>query len=225
MQEILTKTSNSIVVEKNGRTILYERDDYGFLSQVAPEPFKYTLGYKARQGTNVEMVNLRIRWLRQHIEDFKTFSAVDIGAGNMVFVKEAAKHFKSLVPFDLAGETISEFELYNAFWDIIFMTDVLEHFDDITDLFKIKFKYAFISFPETPDFDSEQLAQYRHFKPDEHIWMLNCEGFCRWAVDHGCEVVATGCPEDTIRTRWDKDRVNITSVILRMSNNLTKGIL
>jgi hypothetical protein len=98
---------------------------------------------------------------------------------------------------------------------MVVLSDVLEHFNDIDDLFTMKWRYAFISYPETPKVETwEQLKGWRHFKPDEHIWCLNKEGMRRWMYDHGSTVIATSHFEDSIRKRWDDQIPNITSFLI-----------
>lgn len=193
----------------------FMRDSYGFLKQQNPQPFDYTLAYKARQSTNPAMSWLRLGWLASHISVpvLKTFNAVDIGAGNLTFVKEAAKVFRRVVPFDLAGESISKEELYDTEWDILVLSDVLEHYEDIDDLWKLKFRYALISFPETPE--NMDLRTWRHYKPNEHIYMLNAGSFSSWVSRWDGLVVAAGCPEDLLRKRWHPDKVNISTFLIR----------
>lgn len=202
-------------ISLNSKNYEYSYDSYGFLKQVNPEPFNYDVAYKYKQSTNIEMVKLRLGYLALHLkEDFSKMRAVDIGAGNNVFINYASHYFKSIVPYDLDGESISKEELHTTHWDIIFLTDVLEHFTDIDDLWKINFNYAYISFPEYPK--DYPLDKYKHCKVNEHIYQLNEEGFTKF-VKGKAEIIAISYPEDLIRTRWDENYRNITSVIIKRS--------
>ena len=207
-----TRTSVSTTVRLKPQ---FERDAYGFWRQIDPKPFNYDLAYKARQSTNQAMDWLRLGWLASHIsiQTLKTFNVVDIGSGNGSFVREAAKVFKRVVPYDLAGESISEQELLDTTWDLISMADVLEHYHNIDDLWNLRFKYAFISFPETPE--GQDLTNWRHYKPDEHVYMLNAASFALWVQRWECQVVAAGCPEDLLRTRWNPAKPNISTFLIR----------
>ena len=194
---------------------LFERDQYGFWKQVNPRPFKYDLEYKKRQSTNTAMDWLRLGWLSNHlpVSAMRGFNVVDIGAGNGSFVTEAAKVFRRIVPYDLAGESITEEELYSTHWDIICLSDVLEHYHNIDDLWRLKFTYAFISFPEAPE--NYDLIKWKHCKPNEHVYMLNAASFALWVQRWEYVVVAAGCPEDLLRTRWDPARPNISTFLIR----------
>ena len=193
----------------------YKIDCYGFQKQVdTATTVVYDMAYKQKQSTTPEMSWLRLGWLAAHIpiRQLREFSTVDIGAGNGVFLREARKVFKSVVPYDLAGESITEQELLNTYFDLIILTDVLEHYKDVDDLWKLNFKYALISFPETPDYN---VQAWKHYKPGEHLYNLNAVSFNWWARHHDCQVLAQGTPEDLIRTRWDASKPNISTFLIR----------
>lgn len=191
-----------------------------FIKQTKHSDFKYTIDYKARQSTNVQMSFLRMGWLSAHIpyEEMSQMNVVDIGSGNGAFIKNARSVFKRVRGYDLAGNSITKEELYETTWDLIVMSDVLEHFHDISDLFEMKWKYAMITFPETPEVDSfEDLMKWRHFKPNEHIYHLDLKGMEEWLanIDSSVEVVGSGHFEDHIRKRWDDRVPNITTMLVK----------
>ncbi len=69
---------------------------------------------------------------------------------------------------------------------MIVLSDVLEHFADIEGLFEMSWDYAFISYPETPKVNTqEELEEWKHFKPNEHIWCLNLDGMVKWINGNG----------------------------------------
>ena len=194
---------------------MFKIDKYGFWKQENPSSFDYTQEYKNHQSTNAEMVYLRLGILASYFH-IKGFNAVDIGSGNNQFVRIASPHFKRLVGFDVCGESITSFELYKSMWDIIFLFDVLEHYQDINDLFKINFERIMISFPETPQVDTwEQLTTWRHYKPNEHIYCLNKEGMIKWFNEHGYNILCVNHAEDFIRRGQDTSKHNITTILAR----------
>jgi len=197
----------------------YIYDENGFVKQKEHDHFPYTVEYKKRQGTNVEMCYLRLGWLSAYFsyEEMKEMNVVDIGCGSGIFVKCCTGKFKKIVGYDVVGESISKRELYNVHWDLIVLSDVLEHFENIEDLFKIKWNYAMISFPETPKYENfEELKLWRHFKPNEHLYYLDLDNIIRWfEKNRDVEVVQTGNFEDLIRTRWNEEKTNISTVLVR----------
>jgi hypothetical protein len=196
----------------------FEKKEYGFWKQVNPESFDYDQAYKENQSTNLQMSCLRLGWLSAFFsyEEMKKMCVVDIGSGNGEFVRFCEGRFKSIESYDVCGESITKEELYSKDWDMVVLSDVLEHFDDINDLFRLKWKYAFVSFPETPNVETqEELERWHHYKPDEHIWCLNLSGVCRWLSENNCSVIATSNFEDLIRTRKSYDLSNISTVLVR----------
>lgn len=202
-------------ISLNSKNYEYSYDSYGFLKQVNPEPFNYDVAYKYKQSTNIEMVKLRLGYLALHLkEDFSKMRVVDIGAGNNVFVNYASHYFKSIVPYDLDGESISQEELYVTHWDLVCLFDVIEHYPNIDEFWKLNFTYAYLSFPELPK--DYPLENWKHLKPSEHLYGLNAEGFKKF-VEGKAEIIAMSYPEELIRTRWDNNYRNITSVIIKRS--------
>jgi hypothetical protein len=198
-------------------SIEFISDNYGFLKQKNPKRFFYGEQYKRNQATNIEMVELRLNWIRSHIqEELSTFSCVDVGSGNDCFVNNSKHVFKRIVPYDLSGKSISKKELQSTLWDMIFLTDVLEHFPNIDHLWKINFRYAYISYPE---YHGTPLKKWRHYKPNEHVYCLNINGM-KWFVKDKATIIASGCPEDAIRKKYDEDLNNITSIILKRIDNV-----
>lgn len=200
--------------------VAFERWKYGFWKQVSPRPFHYDEEYKHGQATNIEMAYLRLGWLASFFtyRAMKSMVVVDIGSGNGTFVHAAKDKFRDVYGYDLCGESISEETLLSTQWDLVVLNDVLEHFPRVDHLFDIDWKHCFLSFPETPHVETqEELARWRHYKPDEHVWCLNREGVSEWVASCGCEIVAVSNFEDLIRRRWDEGHPNITSMLLKKS--------
>ena len=199
------------------REVTFSSDLYGFQKQDDPQPFNYDMEYKMRQSTNDAMSWLRLGWLEAYIpfDKLRHFNAVDVGAGNYSFVRTAANVFKRMVPYDLAGESITEKELYGTTWDLVVMSDVLEHFHNIDDFWKMHFRYAMVSFPESPG--DMPIREWRHYKPDEHIYCLTQAKLSQWVIHNGAQLMACGCPEDMMRKRWDADIINISTILIKRS--------
>lgn len=197
----------------------YQYDKNGFIKQIKHIKFPYTVEYKARQGTNVEMSHLRLGWISSFFkyEDMKKMDVVDVGCGNGIFVKCCFGKFRNVFGYDIVGDSISKDELYNRNWDLIVLSDVLEHFEDIEELFSIKWRFCMLSFPETPEVSSfEELTKWRHFKPNEHLYYLTAGKIRRWVENHkNTKVIGISNFEDLIRTRWDPFKTNISSVMIK----------
>ena len=195
----------------------YAYDKFGILHQVEHDHFTYTVKYRKQQSTNIEMSYLRLGWLSAFIPypTMKTMNAVDIGCGSGMFVKCCQGKFKRMVGYDVVGDSISKEELYDTTWDLIVLTDVLEHFEDMNDLFKLKWKCAMISYPETPNVRSfEEFSKWRHFKPNEHLHYFTQQSIIRWLNGNDKVCYSSACFEDHLRKRWDENVPNITTLFV-----------
>lgn len=199
---------------------MYKKTDYDFYRQVDPLPFDYTTDYAAAQATTRDMAMLRLGWLLAGLGSYttklpSTLSICDVGAGNGEFYKACLPVFKQAAYYDVAATGgITKEQLYGQPWDVVTLHDVLEHFEDIEELFEIQAKYFYLSFPETPDKGLwPDLKTWRHYKPDEHIWLLNKDGVVEWLFDHGYTTIQSGFPEDIIRKPQEGLTRNIGSVL------------
>ena len=199
---------------------MYEKRDHGFWKQKNPNEFTYTEEYKKKQSTNEAMTYLRAGWILGSIpyDEFKDFKVVDVGSGNNAmenYLKDKVKEFKS---YDVAGESISKEELLSTSWDLAVFADVIEHIEELEEMFKPKWKYAYISTPETPeveDWMELKNSNWRHLKPDEHLWLLNKLGLEEYFNFNGIEVLSCDFLEDVIRTREYSDKPNIVSLLVK----------
>lgn len=199
--------------------------DRGFIRQVSHQDFVYDKDYKARQSTNEVMSYFRLGWLAAHVpyDEWRCMKLVDIGCGSGEFLFHAGHKFAVAAGYDLCGPSITKKELMETEWDIVVLSDVLEHFHNIDELFDMKWRYALISFPETPVFKTfEEMKKWRHFKPDEHLWYLTSEGLRLWLEkEHSDTVVVSSANfEDAIRTRWDPEKPNISTVLLKREQDV-----
>lgn len=206
-------------MQNNDEPIYVCDDIYHFWRQINPKTFNYDIDYKNKQSTTNEMCWLRLGFLTSYFPSFvlKDMVVCDVGSGNGIFVNNFKNRFKQLYGYDLSGESISKEFLYGNMWDLIFLTDVLEHFENIEDLFNIHWKYLFLSFPETPmEYTTQQqLSKWKHYKPNEHIWCLNTIGIIKWFQNHNCDIITTSNPEDLIRIPQNDCLVNITTMIVK----------
>jgi len=189
-----------------------------FIKQLTSDLIAYDESYVAKARTTEQMAYMRLGWLSAHINynELREFKVVDIGSGRGTMATVFAKTNATVVNYDLSGPSISREELYATNWDLVILNDVLEHFSDISGLFDIQWKYALLSFPETPNVATfDELQQWRHFRPNEHIYHLHEKGMRAWAADMGADVLNANNFEDILRTRWAPDLPNITTMLLK----------
>ena len=99
--------------------------------------------------------------------------------------------------------------------DLLCAFDVIEHLDDIDDIWSIDFEVGFFSLPCPPM--TGITTAWRHWKPNEHLWHLTPNEFTSWINYHGYDMARMGSPEDAIRSRWDPLQMNIASYVVEAS--------
>lgn len=143
-------------------------------------------------------------------------------AGNGMFCRSAKRFFKEAYPYDLVGDSIDETTLLTTHWDVVVMSDVIEHLPNPNWIFKLNWDYLYLSFPETPKVSNpdEELLQWRHYKPDEHLWLLNYLSIKKWLMNNGCTILKKDHIEDYIRGRQSPLTPNITTMMIKRKNHV-----
>lgn len=203
------------IIDVNGYK--YEVNSYGMLKQLNPKKFDYSKAYLDKQSTTRNMSWLRIGYLLGVVSfDYLTKATVlELGPGSGMFFDTLKPHVANIEGHDVAKSeysTVSLEYIQSNKWDLLCAFDVLEHFEEIDDLWKIDFEYGYFSMPCPP---ANGINNWRHLKPNEHIWHIPSESFKKWANDHKYEVLLNGQPEDLIRRRWDQKKANINSFIIK----------
>lgn len=192
-----------------------------FWRQTDAVPFDYGLNYKQNLAHSNENSMFRLGILSTYFRtrDMENMKVIDFGCGAGDFIRNGSKVFKECVGYDVTGPSITKERLLTEKWDLMTAFDVLEHLEDINFIFDINWNYCYLSFPETPLVtDWHELINWRHFKTNEHIWMLNSNGVRNWMRAHECEIVMEDAYEDCIRKRWNNNNVNIWSMLVCRRN-------
>jgi hypothetical protein len=197
----------------------YLRTPYG-LKQLDVQKIVYDPAYIATGSrTTPAMCELRLAFLREGIADadLATWSVLELGPGNGCFFRFLAPQVAHIDGYDVAQTSYSTIPSLagRPHYQLVCGFDVLEHFEDIDELWQLDFTYGLFSLPCPPRAGVD--AGWRHFKPHEHLWHITPAEFTAWMRDHGYEVLRMGSPEDALRTRWDPDQVNIASFVVKRS--------
>lgn len=195
----------------------YRYDRFGTLEQTDARPYDYTPSYCQAQKTTTRLTHLRLGFFLGVLPfgRLRDGQHLELGPGGGHFMMALREVGIRIEGHDLAAtpfSTVTRDEVHARAWDVLFLYDVLEHFVDIDELWRIDFATACISFPERPP--EHLLADWRHLKPDEHRWHFTRESFARWAEAHGAVVQAVSDCEDAVRTRWHPDHPNICTVVI-----------
>ena len=131
-------------------------------------------------------------------------SILDVGYGNGSFLNVSKNTIKKCY-----GNDISKYDLppnvefinniFENYYDVICFFDVLEHFNDINEISKLKCEYIYISVPECHFFDIDSFWNWKHRRPDEHLWHFNLNSITKFFKKHNFELVSHSNVEDIIR--------------------------
>jgi hypothetical protein len=168
-------------------------------------------------GEKVNYISfLRLGYLLGVINEIPN-SILDIGYGNGAFLKACKNVIKNCY-----GNDISDYNLpvdvnfiddiFIDYYDVITFFDSLEHFHDIEFVKKLKCKYILISVPCCHYYSDDWFKNWKHRRPDEHIFHFNENSLNDFMIDCGFEKMSISFVEDTIRKGEEK---NILTGIFR----------
>jgi len=160
-------------------------------------------------GIKGELIShLRLGFLLGSINKIPN-SILDVGYGNGDFLKVASKCIKKCYGTDISDyitpdkvENISWENVLKTHFDVITFFDSLEHFPDINIIKDLKCDYIFITLPWCHHFDDDEtwFLEWKHRRPDEHLWHFNEKSLINFFLENGYEKINSGIPfEDIIR--------------------------
>ena len=155
-------------------------------------------GYKGHQ-----MSGIRLGFLVASIGRIPK-SVLDVGYGNGDFLLLCRNYIKDCYGHDVSnyplpdGVKFTE-NILNDFYDVICFFDVLEHFEEIDFVKNLNCNYIFISVPWCHNFSEDWFLEWKHRRPDEHLWHFNKESIINFFNDNGFELVNVSNVEDIIR--------------------------
>lgn len=195
----------------------YEIDENGVIKQVRyfKTPQKYDETYvNERYNTygikGTLMSYLRLGFINACLGEYP-LSILDVGYGNGDFLNAC----KEVIP-NCYGKDISNYKLpkgcesgdFDREYDVVTFFDSLEHFEDIYFVKDINTKYICISVPNCHNFSDEWFFNWKHRRPDEHLWHFNEISLIAFFDKCGYDLIRTSTLEDIIRKN-DKDESNI----------------
>lgn len=199
----------------------YGRTPEGVIYQIEYTKFVYDENYigKAYAAAPREaMSNLRFGYLVGSIGHVPG-SLLDVGYGAGDFLRVAGKVVPDVCGYDIApvyplrGIPILD-SLFDRPVEVVTFFDSLEHFEDIDVVRHLKTEYVCVSLPWCHYFSNQWFENWKHRKPDEHLWHFNHESLIAFMKKMGFDVLNYCNIEDTIRTTTD-DWSNILSAVFR----------
>jgi hypothetical protein len=168
-------------------------------------------------GEKVNYISfLRLGYLLGVIDEIPN-SILDIGYGNGAFLKACKNVIKNcygndISDYNLPADVNFIDDIFIDYYDVITFFDSLEHFHDIEFVKKLKCKYILISVPCCHYYSDDWFKNWKHRRPDEHIFHFNENSLNDFMIDCGFEKMSISFVEDTIRKGEEK---NILTGIFR----------
>lgn len=187
----------------------YEVDDNGVIRQINRTEFTYDEHYVERSyntyGQQEKLMSaLRLGYVigsLGHIPD----TILDVGYGNGAFLNSC----KKLIPHCFGSDIPPAYplpegvgfieDIYSQEFECVTFFDSLEHFDNIYDIKNLKAKYIVISVPCCHYVSDEWFLNWKHRKPNEHLWHFNDQSLINFFSSIGYQRICNTHIEDAIR--------------------------
>jgi hypothetical protein len=201
----------------------YNITEEGIIKQIKKEKFNYDYDYSNNYNSqNYLKESLILNSLRLSfvISSFKKIpnSILDVGYGNGSFLDLSKRKIKNCYGFDVSDYPVpfnckKIEDIMGIKVDVITFWDSLEHFDDIYFLKDLQCDIICISMPWChweSDLDDEWFSQWKHRKPNEHLWHFNSKSLTKFMNSQGYEVILNDLEfEDYVRISSDIRQPNI----------------
>jgi len=199
----------------------YASNEDGVIYQIERNPFDYTGHYNDYYKDIKECTrytsNLRLGYIIGSIGHIPE-SVLDVGYGAGVFL-EACDDIVDRYGYDISGWPVPDGckfsdSLFYQSYEVITFFDSLEHMEDISFVKDLSCKYVCISVPDCHYFDDEWFENWKHRKPDEHLWHFNKTSLEKFMTRMGYETINICNIEDITRKNY-KNYTNILTGIFK----------
>ena len=188
----------------------YEQLSDGTIKQIHRKPFNYDYAYSDHYNTleyaknSLHLSYLRYAYIIGAIQKTKINSILDVGYGNGDFLKIASNQIEYCYGYDISDYPTPENctkvdSIFTKQVDIITFFDSLEHFEDISFVKNLQCNYICVSVPECHYFSDEWFENWKHRRPDEHLWHFNLTSITNFFDEMGFDLLNYSNIEDIIR--------------------------
>jgi len=201
----------------------YHTDKNGVVRQTICNPIGYDQKYvDIRYNSYGELTNymshLRLGYIIGAL-GFVPNSILDVGYGNGSFLKTSSQIIPNCFGHDVSGVDLPDDitvvdNLFTKHYDVITFFDSLEHFEDIYFLDKLDCEYLCISVPWCHNFDDKWFENWKHRRPDEHLWHFNIESLKKFLESQNYQYINHTNIEDCIR-KTEYDYPNILTAMFK----------
>ena len=147
-------------------------------------------------------------------------SIIDVGYGDGSFLKVCKDIIPNCYGYDISTYPIPEgckiaSSFKDQYYDVITFFDSLEHFEDIDFVRDLKCSYVCISVPDCHYKNDEWFENWKHRRPNEHLWHFNFLSLEKFMYRMGYVLVSSSNIEDTIRKSDQKESNILTCVFAK----------
>lgn len=185
----------------------YEQNQDGIIYQINKSHFDYTRGYNnyLNEIKDLSKCNsyLRLGYVIGTL-GYVPESILDVGYGIGDFLESCELLIKSRYGHDISGYPIPSGctfveNIFEDHYDVITFFDSLEHMENIEFVKDLKCNYICISVPDCHYFSDEWFKNWKHRKPNEHLWHFNTTSLQTFMNRMGYSCINTCNIEDSIR--------------------------
>lgn len=184
----------------------YRMLETGVVKQIEAKPFTYDEAYVSdRYGKTYNTLSYARLGYILGVLDEKPKTVLDVGYGAGTFLEVCRDSGISSFGFDISNYDVPDgvirvTDLLEDSYDLVTFFDSLEHFSCIDFLSDLKAKFICVSVPSCNyPTDDEWFANWKHRRPDEHLWHFSPKALTECLKTYGFEEINQSCIEDGIR--------------------------
>lgn len=189
--------------EKMPNGVIHQKE---FFHQIKEYNKEYSSKYDKYGEMGRHLGFLRLGFLISSIGKIPD-SILDVGYGNGDFLKASSITINKCYGTDITKGPLPDNVQYLNWgqakkekYDVVTFFDSLEHFEDIEFVKNLNCDYIFITLPWCHYKSDKWFFDWKHRRPDEHLWHFNKESLINFFEEQGYSVVNCGVPlEDAIR--------------------------
>lgn len=196
----------------------------GVIKQIDVIPKTYNTEYIVKSYDSYGELGKRMSYLRYGFIigalGFIPKSILDVGYGNGDFLSVCSETIDKCYGHDISGYEIPKnctlTENINIEVDVITFFDSLEHFEDINFVKNLNCKYIVISVPWCHYFSDEWFKNWKHLRPNEHIFHFSKKSLISFMSENGYENINLTNVEDIIRNNNKKEENILTAIFKKL---------
>jgi hypothetical protein len=185
----------------------YELTGDGIVHQITSTTISYNKDYINQRYDAYGIKNDQISYLRLGYIigtlGFIPSSILDVGYGNGAFLKAAQTLIPNCYGHDISSYPLPEGCIFapklDQFAQVYTFYDSLEHFDEIDFVKDLPCNYVVISLPWCHYSNDQWFANWKHRRPDEHLWHFDHKSLQRFMYRMGFQLMDYSSIEDAVR--------------------------